>query len=107
MLAGMGSFVYLFFILLILSVLGVRWCVGFSLVLASRGISSLLCADLLWRLLLLPKQALGVWASIVVENGVSCPLAWGILPDQRLNLNPLHLAGGFLTTEPPGKPQDT
>ena len=65
MLAGMGSFVYLFFILLILSVLGVHWCVGFSLVLASRGISSLLCADLLWRLLLLPKQALGVWASVV------------------------------------------
>ena len=65
MLAGMGSFVYLFFILLILSVLGVRWCVGFSLVLASRAISSLLCADLPWRLLLLPKQALGVWASVV------------------------------------------
>jgi hypothetical protein len=65
MLAGMGSFIYFFFILLILSVLGVRWRVGIALALASRGISSLLCADLPWRLLLLPKQALGVWASVV------------------------------------------
>ena len=65
MLAGMGSCIYLFFILLILSVLGVRWRVGFAPVLASRGISSLLRADLLWRLLLLPKQALGVRASVV------------------------------------------
>ena len=47
----------------------------------------------------------GARASAVVAHGLSCPLAREILPDQRLNLGPLQLAGGFLTPEPPGKSQ--
>ena len=41
--------------------------------------------------------------SVVVVRWPSCPEACGIFPDQRLDLSPV-LAGGFLTTEPPGKP---
>ena len=47
----------------------------------------------------------GARTSAFVAHGLSCPLAREILPDQRLNLGPLQLAGGFLTTEPPGKSQ--
>ena len=35
---------------------------------------------------------------------VSCSSACGILPDQELNSCLLPWAGGFFTTEPPGKP---
>ena len=34
--------------------------------------------------------------------GFSCPVAYGIFPDQ--GLNPCPIDGGFLTTEPPAKP---
>ena len=34
--------------------------------------------------------ALGVWASVVVAQGLSCSAACGIFPDQELNLCPLH-----------------
>ena len=32
----------------------------------------------------------GVWASVVTANGLSCPVARGIFPNQRSNLCPLH-----------------
>ena len=44
--------------------------------------------------------------SIVVGQGLSCSAACGIFLDQGTNLSLLHLpalAGGFFTTEPPGK----
>ena len=40
-------------------------------------------------LLLLRAQALGTWASVVVEHRLSCPVQCGIFPDQGLNLCPL------------------
>ena len=35
-------------------------------------------------------QAVCIWASVVVVHGLSCPMAYGILSDQRLNRCPLH-----------------
>ena len=48
--------------------------------------------------------SLGTWASVLVVHGLSCPTASGIFLDQGLHLCPQQLAGGFLTTGPPGKP---
>ena len=43
--------------------------------------------------------------SLAVVHGLSCPTACEIFPDQRLKTEPLSpvLAGGFLSTGPPGK----
>ena len=41
--------------------------------------------------------------SVVVAHGLSCPMAYGIFPDQGLNLCPPALADVFLTIGPPGK----
>ena len=41
--------------------------------------------------------------SVVVAHGLSCSAACGIFLDQGSNPHPLPLAGGFLTTAPPGK----
>ena len=38
-------------------------------------------------------QALALIGSIVLEHGLCCSIAHGILPDQGLNLCPLLLAG--------------
>ena len=43
-------------------------------------------------------RALGTWAAVVVAHGLSCSTACGIFLDQGSS------PGGFLTTEPPGKP---
>ena len=43
-------------------------------------------------------------SSIAVAQGLSCFGACGIFLDQRSNSLSLALAGGFFTTEPPGKP---
>ena len=70
-------------------------------------------------------QALGVWASVVVVHGLSscgsralerrlsssgarALLLHGMWDLPRPGLKPVSpaLAGGFLTTEPPGKPDD-
>ena len=40
------------------------------------------------------------WASAIVLNGLSCPVAFGIVPDQ----GSIALAAGILTTGPLGKP---
>ena len=42
-------------------------------------------------------------SSLVVAHRLICSAACGIFPDQGSNLCPA-LAGGFFTTEPPGKP---
>ena len=42
--------------------------------------------------------------SVVVVHGLSCSPARGIFPDPGLERVSPALAGGFLTTEPPGKP---
>ena len=85
-------------IIIILSVLGLRCCLGFSLVVVSRGFS---CC--------------GAWALEhrlnSCDQGLSCPAAHGTFLDQGWNLpgpgiEPMSpaLVGGFFTTEPPGKP---
>ena len=97
---------------------------GFSLVAVSGGCSSSLCAgfSLQW-LLLLGAWALGARASVIVAHGLSSCGSWALehrlsscgaraqllhgmwgLP--RPGLEPVipALAGGFLTTVPPGKP---
>ena len=43
--------------------------------------------------------------STVVAHGLSCSVPCAIFLDQGSNWRLLHLAGGFFTTEPPGKPQ--
>ena len=42
--------------------------------------------------------------SVVVARGLSRSAAYGIFPDQGSNLVSPVLAGGFFSTEPPGKP---
>ena len=45
----------------------------------------------------------GMWASVVVAQGLSYSAACGIFLDQGSNLCPLALAGRLLSTAPPGK----
>ena len=97
---------------------------GLSLVAASRGYSSL------WRVgfslggfSCRGAQALGTWASVVVAHGFSSCGSWALehrlsscgaravllrgmwdLPGPGLEPVSPALAGGFLTTVPPGKP---
>ena len=94
---------------------------GLSLVVASGGYSSLWCVgfSLRWFLLLQSTSSrrvgfssCGSWAqwlwltaSGVVAQGLSCSAACGIFPDQGSNCAPV-MAGGFLTTAPPGKSWD-
>ena len=93
---------------------------GLSLVAASRGHSSLryMGFSLQWLLLLRSTGsrcagsvvvARGLYSagSVVVVHRLSCSMACGIFPDQGSNLcrtSNRALAGGFLTTAPPGKP---
>lgn len=69
------------------------WCKSFLIAMASLTVE-------LWT----PDP----WALVVAEHkfnsahGLSCPMACGILLDQELNHFPV-LAGGFLSTIPPGK----
>ena len=51
---------------------------------------------------LVTEHRLWAQASVVVGHGLSCSSACGILPDQGSNPSS-ELAGGFLTTGPPGK----
>ena len=64
---------------------------GLSLVAESGGHSSLRCAGLsLSRPLLLQSTGSRRTGSVAVAHGLSCSAACGILPDQGLNLCPLH-----------------
>ena len=64
---------------------------GLSLVAASGGHSSSQCAGLsLSQPLLLQSTGSRRAGSVIVAHGSSCSAACGILPDQGLNLCPLH-----------------
>ena len=64
---------------------------GLSLVVASRGHSSLRCAGLsLSSPLLLRSTGSRCAASVVVAHGPSCSAVRGMLPDQGSNPCPLH-----------------
>ena len=83
------------------SMLGLRCCVGFSLVVASRGYSPVVvCGLLITVVSLVTEHGLdGVWASVFVAHGLtrmapglsscdagfSCFRAGGIFQDQGLN----------------------
>ena len=78
------NFIIIFkiFIYLFLSVLGLRCCSGFSLVVVS---------GLLVAVASLVEHSLqGIRASVVGARGISGPVACGIFPDQGSNLCPLH-----------------
>ena len=112
------SFIYLFwwqnklrrvflFIYLFLAVLGFVSVRGLSPVAASGGHSSSQCAGLsLSRPLLLRSTVSRHAGSVIVAHGPSCSAACGIFRDQGSNPWSPALAGGFLTTAPPGKPQE-
>ena len=108
-----------FFFLINLFYLFIFGCVGvfvaacrLSLVAASGGYSSLWCVGFsLWWLLLLQSMGSRAQASVVVAHGLSscgarAQLLRGIwdLPGPGLKPVSPALAGGFLTTAPPGKP---
>ena len=97
---------------------------GLSLVVASGGHSSLRCSGFSsrWPLLLRSTGALGARASVVVVHGLSSCGLWGLerrlsscgtwasllhdmwdLPGPGIEPVSPALAGGFLTTVPPGK----
>ena len=113
------GFIYLFIYLWLCWVfVSVR---GLSLVAASGGHSSSQCAGLsLSRPLLLRSTGSRRTGSVIVAHGPSCSAACGIFPDQGSNPCPLHwqvdsqplrhqgspMAGGFLTTAPPGKSEN-
>ena len=92
---GLGAliatlFIYLF-IYLFMTVLGLRFVRGLSLVAASGGHSSSRCAGLSpSRPLLLRGTGSRHAGSVVVAHGPSCSVACGIFPDQGLNPCPLH-----------------
>ena len=104
------------FIYLFLAAFGLRCCAWASLVVVSGGYSLLQCASfsLQW-LLLLGTQALSARASVVVAHGfqqlwltgsrAQAQLLHGLQDLPRPGLEPVSpaLAGGFLTTAPPGK----
>ena len=104
--------------------LGLRCCTGFSLVVKSGGYSLVVVCvgfSLRWLLLwgtgsrghrLSGTQASAVathgrsrWGSWALEHRLdSCSAACGIFLHQGIESVSLALAGGFFTTEPPGKP---
>ena len=78
---------------------------GLSLVAASGGHSSSQCAGLsLSRPLLLRSTGSRRAGSVVVAHGPSRSAACGTFPGPGLEPVSPALAGGFLTTAPPGKP---
>ena len=65
---------------------------GLSLVEGSRGYSLVVMCGLLIDVafVIAEPQARGCVGSVVVAHGFSCPEAYGIFLDQRLNPCPLH-----------------
>ena len=111
---------YILCIYLFLAALGLRCCMGLSIVAASGGYSSLRCIgfSLQWFLFLRSMgsrhagfHSCGWWAlehsSVVVAHRLSCSVACGIFLDQGSNPVSPALAGRSLTTVPPGKPLST
>ena len=64
------------------------------------------CESFSWQLLLLLQTGSGCLGSVVVAHELSCSATYGILVP-RSGMEPMSptLAGGFLTTGPPGKPK--
>ena len=84
------------------SVPGLCCYIGFSLVAASRDCSLVV----MFRCLIVEASLVvgyGLWStgSVVVARGLRCSEAHEIFLDWG---EPIALAGGFFTTEPPGKP---
>ena len=80
---------------------------GLSLVVASGGYSSLQCVGFSLShcgFSCCRAWALGAQASVVVAHGLSCSAAMWDLPMPGFEPVSPALAGGFLTTAPPGKP---
>ena len=48
-------------------------------------------------------RALDAWASVAAAQGLSCPVACGILPGQGSNPRPLLWQADSLSSAPPGK----
>ena len=108
--------------------LGLRCCAQAFSSCGGRGYSLLQCVgfSLLWLLSLQSTgsrhagfSSCGTWASVAVAHGLqsagsvvvahrlSCSAARGIFPDIGLEPASPALAGGFLTTVPPGKPTES
>ena len=99
----------------ILAVLGLRWCMGFSLVAASGGYSLGAVEGLL------PAVVLSLWSvgsgvvapglhstgSTVVARALSCSEAWSIFQDYGWNPFPCIGRRILYLTELPGKPRDS
>ena len=93
---------------------GLCCCSGFSLAVMGDALQLQCVAFSLQCLLLLQRMGSrrgGVGSavhrlqsSVVVAFGLCCSTACGIFPDQGSNPVSPALAGGFFTTEPPGKP---
>ena len=83
------------------------WCTGFSLwwlfLLQSTGCRGMGFGSGAGRLSGCGLRLWGMWASVVVAQGLSYSAACGIFLDQGSNLCPLALAGRLLSTAPPGK----
>ena len=104
----------------ILVVLSLRCCMGFTLVVASRGhFSSWQCPGFSFQALLL-LQSTGSWASFsscgsrALEHRLNSCDSWAQLlcnmwdlPRSGIGLTSSALAGRFFTTEPPGKLQSS
>ena len=114
------------FIYLVLAVLGLPCCTGFSLVSESRGYSRVAVIGLHIAVasLVVERRLSGVWASVAVAHGLSScspralelrlnscgSQAWLLcgmwdLPGPGIAPMLPSLAGRFFITEPPGKPQ--
>ena len=106
---------FFFFLIFIFGCTGSSWmCTGFLWlqraeaspgcgVQAYGGGFSCCGAQALGGQALVSSLALEHVGSIVVVQGLSCPMAGGIFPGQRLNPCPLHWQVVFLSTQSPGK----
>ena len=102
------------FICLFLALLSLCCCSGFSLVVMGNTLQLQCAAFSLQCLLLLQcmgsrpvgfsSAVHGLQTSVAVAFGLCCSTVCGIFPDQGSNPVSPALAGGFFTTEPPGKP---
>ena len=63
-----------------------------SLVAASGGYSLVAVCSILIAVasLVVWHRLQGMWASVVVAGRLSCPVAWGVFPNQGLNLGSLR-----------------
>ena len=103
---------YFFMFYLVLVVLGVCYCTGFSLVEASGGCSlAVLCRRLIVVTCLVGHRLSGAPALVVTpcrlssyDHGLSWPVACGIFPNQGSKPASPALTSGFFTTAPSGKP---